>query len=112
MQNPTQKFRKSSIGFEKPSTLPIKLKTLISSDYHRVEYFLLKYCTRLLLTNIHKRVFYKRVWEILRVTDTDNCLKRLNMFLTKRLRKINMALGVPFRILTLTCVLSIQPVNV
>ena len=107
MQIPTQKFRKSFTGFEKPSTLPIKLTTLMSFNYHRVEYFLLKHCTRLLLTNI-----YKRVWGILRVTDTDNCLKRLNMFLTKRLCKINMALGAPFQILTLTCVLSIQPVNV
>ena len=32
-----------------------KLKTLMSSDYHRVQYFLLKLCTRFLLTNVFKR---------------------------------------------------------
>ena len=34
-----------------------KLKTLTSSNYHRVQYFLLKLCTRFLLTNFYKRVF-------------------------------------------------------
>ena len=37
--------------------LPEKLKTLIHSNYHRVEYFLLKLGTRFPLTNVYKRVF-------------------------------------------------------
>ena len=45
MQNPIQKFRQSSIVFEKPCILPEKLNTLTSSNYHRVEYFLLKFGT-------------------------------------------------------------------
>ena len=43
MRNPIQKF-----VFEKPGILSEKLKTLSSSNYHRVEYFLLKLRTRLL----------------------------------------------------------------
>ena len=42
MQNSIQKFRQSSIVFEKPGILPAKLKNLTSSNYRRVEYFLLK----------------------------------------------------------------------
>ena len=34
MQNPIQKFRQSSIVFEKPGILSEKLKTLTSSIYH------------------------------------------------------------------------------
>ena len=34
-----------------------KLKTLTSFNYHRVQYFLLKRCTRSLLTTAYKRVF-------------------------------------------------------
>ena len=41
-----QEFRKSSIVFKKPNILSRKLKTLTSSKYHGVEYFLLKFCTR------------------------------------------------------------------
>ena len=36
MQNPIQKFRQSSIVFEKPGILPEKLKTLMSSKYYRL----------------------------------------------------------------------------
>ena len=43
MQNPMKKFRQNSIVFEKPGTLSEKLKTLTSSNYHRVKYFLLKF---------------------------------------------------------------------
>ena len=50
MQNPIQKFRRNSIVFEKPGILSEKLKTLTSSNYHRVQYFLLKLRTRFLLT--------------------------------------------------------------
>ena len=39
MQNPIQKFRQSSIVFEKPGILSENLKTLTSSNYHRVQYF-------------------------------------------------------------------------
>ena len=56
MQNPTQKFRQSSIVFEKPGILSENLKTLTSSNYPTVQYFLLKLRTRFLLTNVYKRV--------------------------------------------------------
>ena len=42
MQNVIQKFRQSSIVFEKPGILSEKLKTLTSSNYPTVQYFLLK----------------------------------------------------------------------
>ena len=57
MQNPIQKFRQSSIVFEKLGILFRKLKTLTSSNCRRVEYFLLKFYTRFVLTIIYKRVF-------------------------------------------------------
>ena len=57
LQNLIPKFRQSSIISEKPGFLSEKLKTLTSFNYHRVQYFLLKFCTRFLLTNIDKRVF-------------------------------------------------------
>ena len=56
MQNPIQKFRQSSIVFEKPGILSENLTRL---NYPRVQYFLLKLRTRILLTNV-----YKRVWGI------------------------------------------------
>ena len=56
MQNPIQKFGQSSIAFEKPGTLSENLKTLTSSNYPTVRYFLLKLCTRFLLTNVYNRV--------------------------------------------------------
>ena len=43
MQNTIQKFRQSSIVFEKPGILSENLKTLTSSNY---QYFLLKLRTR------------------------------------------------------------------
>ena len=42
MQNAIQKFRQSSIVFEKPGILSENLKTLTSSNYSTVQYFLLK----------------------------------------------------------------------
>ena len=57
MQNPKQKFRQSSIVFEKPGFLFQKLRTLTGSNYHRVQYFLLKPRTYFLLTNAYERVF-------------------------------------------------------
>ena len=39
MQNPIQRFRQSSIVFEKLDILSEKVKTLTSSNYHRVQYF-------------------------------------------------------------------------
>ena len=39
MQNTIQKFRQSSIVFEKPGILPENLKTLTSSNYPTVQYF-------------------------------------------------------------------------
>ena len=56
MQNSIQKFRQSSIVFEKPGILSKNLKTLTSSNYPKVQYFLLKLSTRFLLTNVYKRV--------------------------------------------------------
>ena len=56
MQNPIQKFRQSSIVFEKPGILPENLKTSTSSNYPTVQYILLKLCTCFLLTNYYKRV--------------------------------------------------------
>ena len=56
MQNTIQKFRQSSIAFEEPGILSENLKTLTSSNYPTVQYFLLKLCTRFLLTNVYKRL--------------------------------------------------------
>ena len=50
MQNTVQKFKQSSIVFEKPGILSENLKTLTSSNYPTVQYFLLKLHTRFLLT--------------------------------------------------------------
>ena len=54
MENPIQKFRQSSIVFEKQGILSENLKTLTSSNYPTVQYFLLKLCTRFVLTNVYK----------------------------------------------------------
>ena len=54
MQNAIQKFRQSSIAFEKPGILSENLKNLTSSNYLRFQYLLLKLRTRFLLTNIYK----------------------------------------------------------
>ena len=56
MQNIIQNFRQSSIVFEKPGILSENLKTLTSSNYPTVQYFLLKLRTHFLLTNVYKRV--------------------------------------------------------
>ena len=56
MQNTIQKFRQSSIVFEKPGILSQNLKTLTSSNYPTTQYFLLKHRTRFLFTNVYKRV--------------------------------------------------------
>ena len=56
MQNPIQKFRQSSIVFEKPGILSENLKTLTNSNYPATQYFLLKIRTPVLLTNVYKRV--------------------------------------------------------
>ena len=50
MENTIQKFGQSSIAFEKPGILPENLKKFTSSNYPTVQYFLLKLCTRFLLT--------------------------------------------------------------
>ena len=55
MQNPLLKFRQSSIISEKPVYLSEKLKALTSFNYDRVKYFLLKFWTGFLITNIYKR---------------------------------------------------------
>ena len=53
MQNPIQKFRQSSIVFEKPGILSKNLKTL-TDNYPTVQYFLLELPTRFLLTIDYK----------------------------------------------------------
>ena len=72
MENPMKKFRQNSIVFEKPGTLSEKLKTLTSSNYHRVKYFLLKFCTRFLLTNVYERVFFIKNWRSKKSTKKNN----------------------------------------
>ena len=42
MQSPIQKIRQSSIVIEKPGILAENLKTLMSPNYPRVQYILLK----------------------------------------------------------------------
>ena len=54
MQNLIQKFRQSSIVFQKPDILCENLKTLTSSNYPTIQCFLQELCTRFLLTNIYK----------------------------------------------------------
>ena len=56
MQNTIQKFRQSSIVFEKSGVLSEDLKILMSSNYPTVQYYFLKLRTRFLLTNVYKRV--------------------------------------------------------
>ena len=48
MQNHIQKFRQSSIPFKKPNILYEISKTLVSSNYPRAQYFLLKLCLQML----------------------------------------------------------------
>ena len=56
MQNPMQKFRQSSIVFEKPGILSEKLNfDKLQPPYSSI--FLLKLRTRFVLTNVCKRVF-------------------------------------------------------
>ena len=50
MQNVIQKFRQSSIVFEKSGILLENLKTLTNSNYPAIQYLLLKLRTRILLT--------------------------------------------------------------
>ena len=52
MQNPIQIFRQSCNVFEKPDNLSENLKTLTSSNYPKVQYFLLKLRIRFPLTNV------------------------------------------------------------
>ena len=56
MQNSIQKFRQSSIVFEKPGILSENLKTLTSSNYPTVQYFLRKLRAQFLLANVYKRL--------------------------------------------------------
>ena len=56
MQNSTQKLRQNSIVFKKPGIWSENLKTLSSSNYPRVQYCLLKFPTRFLLTIVYQRV--------------------------------------------------------
>ena len=54
MQNTIQKFRQSTIVFEKPDILSENLETLTSSNYPTVQHFLLKLRTRFLLAKVSK----------------------------------------------------------
>ena len=53
----TTKLRETSIILKKPGFLFEKLKTLTSSNYHRIQLFLLKFCTHFLLNNVYKSMF-------------------------------------------------------
>ena len=61
MQNPIKKFRQSFIVFEKPVFLSENWKILTSSNYHRVQYFLVKLCTCFLLANLYKRKLFVKI---------------------------------------------------
>ena len=56
MQNPIQKTSRKLYSFRETRYLSENLKTLTSSSYPTIQYFLLKLRTRFLLTNIYKRV--------------------------------------------------------
>ena len=56
MQNRIRKIKQSSIVLEKLGILTDNLKPLTSSNYATVQYFLLKFGTRFLLTNVYKRM--------------------------------------------------------
>ena len=43
--------------FQRNQVISEKLKTLTSSNYHKVYHFLLEFCTRFLLKNVYKWVF-------------------------------------------------------
>ena len=58
MQNPIQKFRQSSIIFEKPGILSENLKTLTRSNYPRVQYFF----AETLHTFLNYQCLQKAVW--------------------------------------------------
>ena len=57
MQNFIQEFRETSIVSKKPGLLSEKQKTLTIFKYHRVQYFLLRFCTYFLLNNVYKKMF-------------------------------------------------------
>ena len=57
MQNTIQKFKQTSIVFEKPGIFSENLKTSTSANYPTVQCFLLKLRTRFLLTNVYKRMY-------------------------------------------------------
>ena len=64
MRKSIQKFRQSSIVFEKTGFLCWTLKTLTSSIYHRVQYFLLKLRICFLFTNIYHFFILFKSWVI------------------------------------------------
>ena len=79
-----QKFRQSSIVFEKPNILSENLKTLTSSNYPTVQYFLLRLRTRFLLTifylfaNIKKDlVSTQSFFTLLLITQDLNKIKKI-----------------------------------
>ena len=53
----TTKLRHTSVILKKPGFLLEKLKTLTSSNCHRIWLFLLKICKCFLLNNVYKSVF-------------------------------------------------------
>ena len=56
MQNAIQKFRQSSIVFEKPGILFENLETLTRSNYPIIQYFWVKLHICFLFTNVYTRV--------------------------------------------------------
>ena len=58
MQNPIQKFRQSSIFFEKPGILSKNLKTLTSSKYPTIQYFSIKLSLHMFPTYQRLQLFF------------------------------------------------------
>ena len=87
MQNTIQKFRQRSIVFDKPSILSENLRTLTSSNYPTVQYFLPKLRTRFLLTNIYKMVcgiffILSQSWVICKNLKRPGFFKKTHSFFT------------------------------
>ena len=57
MQNTIQKFKQTSIVFEKSGILSENLRISTSANYPTGQCFLLKLRSRFLLTNVYKRMY-------------------------------------------------------
>ena len=110
MQNPIQKCRQSSIVLEKPGILSENLKTLTSSNYPTVQYFLLKLCTRFLLTSVYKRVsgsfFILFRYQVINKNVKNECVESRSFYIFKNQFQINHASHLNGE--TLQCIVSMN----